>query len=428
MHNYVSSKIFNAAAKVRNPSLFEIYRDFKRTESFSREHLRQNQLEKLRLFLCFSAKHSPYYKNLFAKINFFPERITSFDDIKDIPPSNKRILIDNNSEIHSQYAFKKLRKALTSGTSGESLVFMRSEEWDSANRAGVMRGYSWYDVDVSDKNGYFWGYNIDAAASKKIRILDAAQNRFRLFQYTDSEIKNFCEKIKDATYLSGYSSMIYKVAKEVNNRGLKFKNLKMVKGTAEMILPRYQDEVQQAFGMKMISEYGAAETGLIAFECPHGSQHINTDAVYVETDDNGEILVTNLFSHSFPIIRYRLGDVIRMSDKECSCGMKHPLIDEILGRKGTNVIGHNQEYPSLVFYYVFKNLASEGFKLNYKAVQEVTGKVVLQIEGTNNKNIESSIRRHLGAYFKDDISFELIYVESFSSEKKKQQSFTSYLN
>lgn len=427
MHNFVSAKIFNTAARIRNPSLFNIYRGFKRTESLDREQLKAAQFEKLKSLLCFAEQYSPFYKKLFADIDFQPHKMNTFDDITVISPSNKRLLIDKNEEVHSQYSFKKLKKAITSGTSGESLSFMRSEEWDSANRAGVMRGYSWYGVKVSDKNGYFWGYNIDSSASKKIRIMDAAQNRFRLFHYTDSEIEKFCEKIKDATYLSGYSSMIYKVAKEVNKKGLQFNNIKMVKGTAEMILPKYQDEVQQAFGMKMISEYGAAETGLIAFECPHGSQHINTDAVYVETDDAGEIYVTNLYSHSFPIIRYRLGDVVKLSNKICSCGKEHPLIEEILGRKGANVIGTKQEYPSLVFYYVFKNLAAEGLKLNYKAVQREAGFVILQIEGKNNEKSKSLIRKHLTTYFNDDVKFDVEFIESFSSEKKKQQSFTSYL-
>ena len=429
MHNFISYYIYRLASKVRNPSLYSIYKELKSNENLSRDELQSIQFEKLKTLLTFAGKHSPYYKCIFDDVGFNPENLGGFSDIKNIPPSNKRILIEKNKAVHTDYPFKKIRKAITSGTSGESLSFMRSEQWDSANRAGVMRGYSWYDVKVSDKNGYFWGYNIDSSASTKIRVMDAMQNRFRLFQYTDKEIEKFCEKIKDATYLSGYSSMIYKVAQEVNKRGISFSNIKMVKGTSEMILPKYQEEVKKAFGLPMISEYGAAETGLIAFECPHGRHHINTDAVFVETNENDEILVTNLYSFSFPIIRYRLGDIVTLSDDTCSCGMKHPLLEDIVGRKGANIVGHLKEYPSFTFYYVFKNLALEdSVSLNYKSYQSHPGEVVIEIEGQENFQAEPLIKKHLETYFTSDVLFHIKFVEGFSSEKKKKQSFTSFIN
>lgn len=429
MHNRISSLIYKVAAKIRNPSLEKIFQEFKHFEKAERAVLETRQLDKLKNLLCFANKHSSFYKKLFSEVGFNPDSLQSLDDLKGIPPTDKAVLIQNNAEVHADYIFKSVKTAITSGTSGEALSFKRSEEWDSANRAGVMRGYSWYGVKVSDKNGYFWGYNIDSKASKKIRLLDAAQNRFRLFQYSDEEITDFCQKIKNAKYLSGYSSMIYKIAKEVNKLGLHFNNIKMVKGTSEMILPKYQEEVEQAFGLKMISEYGAAETGLIAFECLHGKSHINTDAVVVETDENGEALITNLYSHSFPIIRYRLGDILDLSDDFCSCGMQHPLIKDIVGRKGANVIGNSCEYPSFTFYYVFKNLALEkNIKLNYKANQEKAGFVDLYIEGDKNKGFEADIREHLRTYFKSDVEFNLNFEESFSTQKKKQQSFTSSIN
>lgn len=428
MFNQLASRLYNISARVRNPSLAKTYQEFKKSESYSSDEIESRQLKKIKELLVFSNQYSSFYKNHFAAVGFDPHSFNEFSDLKRIPSITKRDLLDNNQEIHADFPFKKVRKALTSGTSGEALSFMRSEKWDSANRAAVMRGYSWYDVKVSDKNGYFWGYNIDSRASRKIRILDSLQNRFRLFHYTDKEISDFCLRMQDATYLSGYSSMIYKIAKEVNKRGLKFDNIKMIKGTSEMILPKYQEEVQQAFGVNMISEYGAAETGLISFECPHGSQHINTDGVYVETDENNEVLITNLFSHSFPVIRYRLGDIVTLSEKKCSCGMESPLIGEIVGRKGANVVGKINEYPSLVFYYVFKNLASENnYNLNYKAYQSEVGKVNIYIESEDNPSIRKAINLHLSNYFKSDIQFDVNFVEHFTSDKKKQQSFTSYL-
>src|SRR5690606_11264256 len=150
----------------------------------------------------------------------------------------------------------------------------------------IFRGYSWYDIKPWERNGYFWGYNLDKSALIKIKILDFFQNRFRLFSYEDSEVLNFVKKLKKAKYLHGYSSMIYEVAKIINAKGLSANyKLKMVKGTSEKIYDSYQKEVEKAFGLKIISEYGSAEGGLIAFECVEGNMHINVENVIVEVED-----------------------------------------------------------------------------------------------------------------------------------------------
>src|SRR5690606_4032961 len=101
-------------------------------------------------------------------------------------------------------------------------------------------------------------------------------------------------------------------------------NLKLVRGTSEKIFEKYQQEAVQAFGRRIVSEYGAAESGIIAFECAEGSMHVNMETCIVEVE-NGEILVTNLVSRSFPIIRYRLGDYIELdTHTKCLCGREHP--------------------------------------------------------------------------------------------------------
>ena len=93
--------------------------------------------------------------------------------------------------------------------------------------------------------------------------------------------------------------MIYEVAKYINSLKVKPKfNLKLIKGTSETILPQYKTEIKNTFGIQIVSEYGATESGIIAFECPHGKLHINMEGVIVEEIDN-EIVVTNLQMTSF---------------------------------------------------------------------------------------------------------------------------------
>ncbi len=420
--------VFWLGARMRNPSLKRIYDELKKQESLSLSDLQALQLNKLRKLLQLAYDYCEYYRDLFDSLNLHPRDIQTLEDLKRIPTISKQTLITENHRIHTTFPFKKRMLAETSGTSGEALEFYRNEEWDSQNRANVMRNYDWYGVNVWDKNGYFWGYNLDRKRSWKIRLLDWLQNRSRIFRYDDTSISEFARNLNGARYLSGYSSMIYQVAKKVNQLGLRVDSLKMVKGTSEMILEAYQPAVRQAFGRKMISEYGAAEAGLIAFECPEGRMHINMESVIVETDENNEIIITNLASLSFPIIRYRLGDCVTLSEEPCECGRSHPVIKDIMGRKGSSIKGKQQEYPALTFYYVFKNIAIEtGVLINYKARQDKRGEVLITLEGESNDLWQALISTEMKKYFGDDLDYTLRYTSKFEQQVKKQQYFESFL-
>ena len=422
----ISKMVFMAGVKYRNPSLWKEYDRLKQSEWMSRPQLMNLQIERARRFFEFVGKNSPYYKKIFKDYDFSPSKFYDIDELKKLPTISKAQLIDNNKALHTDYEFEKFFLAETSGTTGSALEFRKNEKWDSINRANMFRSYDWYGVKPWDRYGYLWGYNISQRQAAKVNLLDMAQNRFRIFSYDKQSIKSFSKKLASASYIAGYSSMVYEVAKTINELGLEQPKLKMVKGTSEMILDIYQVVAQEAFGCKIVSEYGAAESGLIAFECPNGNMHTNVEDVIVEVDDEGEIIVTNLASYSFPVIRYKLGDTITLSDEPCSCGRAHPVIKEVVGRKGVTVYGKCKSYPALTFYYVFKNLAMQNsLILNYKAVQEVEGAVNIYIEGIENNRYEAAVLDELTKYFKDDIQFNLLFVKEFERKRKKNQYFES---
>jgi phenylacetate-CoA ligase len=221
--------------------------------------------------------------------------------------------------------------------------------------------------------------------------------------------------------------MIYETAKIINENDIEINsNFKMIKGTSEKIYDKYQEEVMKAFGEKMISEYGAAEAGIIAFECSEGNMHITMENVIVE-EENGEIIVTNLLSKSFPIIRYKLGDYIKINrEKQCSCGMEHHIIEDVLGRVGNLIYGKSNNYPSLTLYYIFKNLAIDHeISLNYQAVQNKKGKIIINLEQNINKVEKKLLKNEIKKYFKNDLDYIINSNVDIKSKDKKQKDFIS---
>lgn len=423
--------IFKIGQRLRNPSLGTSYRFLKKSEKWTLEDLKAYQLLKLKELVSLAYNNSKYYKNEFDKIGLKPVDIKTLNDIKRIPILTKSKLLKNISEIHTNLKFNRTRVAKTSGTTGNSLMFKREEEAESFNRAVIFRGYSWYKVKPWDRNGYFWGFNFNNKERIKTKILDWFQNRFRSFSYIEKDVKHFLHKLQSAKYLHGYSSMIYQLAKKINTQNYKRpKKLKLIKGTSEKVFDSYQEQIKNAFGIKMVNEYGATESGIIAFECPQGNMHINMEGVIVEVE-NEEIIVTNLQLQSFPIIRYKLGDYIKLAPNHvrCSCGMNHLIIKEVTGRVGEKIYGFHNFYPSLYFYYIFKNISIKyELELTYKVVQHEIGKLIFYIEQKLNDKDRSILEKEIKVYFKEDIEFLIKDSQELFSISEKSSSFISNID
>lgn len=433
MKSGLAEIIWKTGSRFRNPRFEKHYSFLKNSECYSYEDLLKLQYESVRSLLVFANENSLFYKKKFSYASFNPERdFRSLEDLKKIPVTTKKELIDFNETIHTPLnRNSKVFLSETSGTTGQSLKFLKDENWDSFNRAARARGFSWNGVNIWERNGYLWGYDFYPARKFKTMLFDKIQNRFRLFSYSDEEIERFAGKLVNAEYLCGYSSMIYEIAKRINlNPKIKKPlNLKMVCGTSEKIFDSYQHEALKAYGKRIIGEYGAAEAGIIGFECQHGNLHINMEGVIVE-EEKEEIVVTNLVAGSFPVIRYRLGDYIRLKDPsyECKCGMKHRIIEDVLGRVGKSIYGKEKKYPSLTFYYVFKNLAiNNNVELNYQAEQKEKGKVTIRIQQLISPTEELMLNKELEKYFGNDVIFEIRSGVALRGKNEKFRDFISEL-
>jgi phenylacetate-CoA ligase len=141
-----------------------------------------------------------------------------------------------------------------------------------------------------------------------------------------------------------------------------------------------------------LNRYGSREVGLIASECKHQKGlHINADNIYVEivkngksvsNGDSGDILVTDLTNHAMPLIRYKLGDVGRLSNNDCTCGRNLPLMKSVEGRTGDFFVSSN---GSLVHGEYFTHLFyGEGDVIKFQMIQETISEINLKIVSVNN--------------------------------------------
>ena len=131
-------------------------------------------------------------------------------------------------------------------------------------------------------------------------------------------------------------------------------------------------------------------------------------------------------SYSFPIIRYKLGDVVELSDEKCTCGRSHPIIKEVTGRVGKKIHGLSNKYPSLTLYYIFKNLYFDhNIKLNYQAHQNQVGKLDIWIKEELKESERNILLAECRKYFTNDINIEIFVRDNFRTTQGKLKDFIS---
>ncbi len=104
--------------------------------------------------------------------------------------------------------------------------------------------------------------------------------------------------------------------------------------------------IGELWSARVFEDFGSTETGSLGGECPAGSLHLWSDRLLFEVLDpatgavseegHGELVVTTLEREAMPLVRYRLGDVVEVSNAGCACGWRLPTV-RVSGRSGTAI-------------------------------------------------------------------------------------------
>ncbi|RWD15187.1 MAG: CoF synthetase [Mesorhizobium sp.] len=104
---------------------------------------------------------------------------------------------------------------------------------------------------------------------------------------------------------------------------------------AETLDPVDRPVIEKSFRLPLEQIYMATE-GLFAVTCRQGGLHLAEDSVFFEFEPAGDGLVTPLvtaFRRRTQIMaRYRMNDLLRLSEGPCRCGSPLRCVDEVVGR------------------------------------------------------------------------------------------------
>ncbi|MBB4841260.1 putative adenylate-forming enzyme [Sphingomonas kyeonggiensis] len=106
---------------------------------------------------------------------------------------------------------------------------------------------------------------------------------------------------------------------------------------AEVLDPLDRAVIEAATGARVREIYMATE-GLFGVACPHGTLHLAEDAVRFEWQPSGDSglvtpLVTDFTRRTQIMARYRMNDLLVLSDERCACGSPLQAVARIEGRQ-----------------------------------------------------------------------------------------------
>ena len=257
-----------------------------------------------------------------------------------LPVTDKQMINKHFEEIHTPVKGRPDQKKKTGGSTGSPFYYYVDKEH-----------LSWFWGHIYFFWNRFSGYNpgdpFVTIAGNSLRtanrrlsenIYHKLQNNYFIKGDVIGEKLELSEsKIRKAVLLYGYPSSIQNMLTIRPDLPDLFKNLKAIYTTSEQLTPQTRKTIEAAFNKPVFDMYGANDGGVLTCECgEHNGYHINTLNCHVENMKNEhgmcEILLTNLSSQSFPFIRYRVGDLGKVENEPCKCGLSWPRIVDLKGR------------------------------------------------------------------------------------------------
>jgi len=328
-------------------------------EHWSARQWKDWQEERLAFVLHRAATKVPYYREYWAGRKRNGGR-TSWQYLENWPILEKQALRENLAAfVADDCERKKMFLDQTSGTTGTPLkIWQRRETVRAWYALFEARARRWHGVSWKDRWAILGGQPIISLDQRRppFWVWNAAMNQ--LYISTFHLKPEFIPYILDAlrrykiTHLVGYTAALNVLAEHIVMLGRRDLNMKVVVTNAEPVYDYQRSRIAEAFQCPVRETYGMAEIVAAATECEHGTLHLWPEAGWLEVLEKdqpapagtaGELICTSLFNTDMPLIRYAVGDRMRMPAEavQCPCGRSLPVVAAIEGRTNDVLIARD---------------------------------------------------------------------------------------
>jgi len=385
----------------RRPTLGHL-RELERTEWCSLDELRALQDAELRKLLDHAFDNTPHFRRSFENAGLTPDDIRGVDELSKLPLLTRDLATEHFDERKSTARpWPKIQK-MTSGTTGQPLIFAYDEGSEYWRQAMKLRGYGWAGYAPGDRSLHFWG---SLAAlhpppiEKQVKTaVDHFVRREHFVDCTDRSDEALAGVVKTLRELRPKVMLCFAQAGAALARHViatssrDWEDIAVI-SAAERLFPADREVMVQAFGEGIFETYGSREVMLIAAECPaHQGLHTSMENLAVEVvvrdgdterpalpGELGEVVITDLHNFGAPFIRYVNGDLaVALAPQQCPCGRWLTRLQAVEGRAADTLRdGNGRPVGGLFFMVLFSVLAHK--VREFQVVQRKDGSIDLKL-------------------------------------------------
>jgi|GEM_PF-971433 Coenzyme F390 synthetase len=326
---------------------------YRRREWADRETLDRFAFRRAREMAIHAGRHVPLYRDLYRQTGVDPATITGWGDFRRLPLMDKASVRDGFPD-RSVAEGTDLSRCLLSTSSGSSGLVMtiphRADRfWPyllSSQRMLAWAGGGRYP---------FWWRQVYVYTSE-YPLLSVPGLYPMTFVPTAGEPSRILQELERVRphLLHTYPTVLRDLVALAPDR-MRALGLRGVSVGSELSTQAERDAWAAVVGTRVCDEYSSEELGRVASQCPEGRHHLHEDVVKTEivdedgrpTDGIGEVVGTELHNRTMPFVRYRQGDLARISDERCPCGRQTRLLVDLVGRKNDGfILADRRELPA----------------------------------------------------------------------------------
>ncbi|NVO10959.1 MAG: phenylacetate--CoA ligase family protein [Bacteroidales bacterium] len=394
----------------------------KRISSF--DDLTKRADKRFRLLLKYVFTNSVFYRDLYSKHGITIKDIYNIK-IDDLPFTSKEILMKNfdavscdplinrkdiDSYVKSTADYMgwykdKYKIIKTSGSTNNYGVFIYSKrEWDilrviTVNMASNFNVNPFKKVKLAslvDTRGLHAGASLMSDIPKlffDILVIDIYESQ----KFINEKLNKFQPDL-----MSGYVHGVCMCAFEQMEGRLNI-NPKEITTSGELLTDEARNTIATTFNCRLINMYAASESICIATSSPNCQNlHIAYDWNLLEVVDefgtkitngnSGNAVLTNLYNYSFPLIRYKMNDMISLHYNSCpNCDAVYPVIKIFDGRKEEILTFTRSDGSEESLYYSFINFFDEPNIKAYRIIQKEPNFLEIQLVLLNKMQTDEII-------------------------------------
>jgi phenylacetate-coenzyme A ligase PaaK-like adenylate-forming protein len=374
----------------------------------NKKDLISGRCRQLKEALDYAYKKVPFYRNKILQNKIDINRIDSLDHMGELPVIGAEDIFLNSSysDDNKECRYLVLRSSGTAGAPKN--INVSYFDWFCLRRLAYLRMFFTSGCSVFHKTLFLilqqpcvpiepkWFQSLGVMRARSISVSRSVSKNADFFNQYKPDVL-YC-LTADGVILADFI-----------NRNSKYTHrAKHLFTTGEILTEKDKRAMKNNLGYRITDFYANTEVGIIAWQCDCGKYHINADQIYIEILDGkrvcqdgevGEVVLTTLAPFSFPLIRYRTGDLAALERERCKCGSWFPILTQIKGRKNDFLISTDKKRISP--YVLMSAMDAFDEVLQYSIHQTGSTDYTIYLKLSEMRRSESIIKKRIEDQYRE---------------------------